>query len=264
MRRPGAQGWLVVVVALLVAGLLEAWPVLAASAPSATPEQLAALDEILSRPEFQAAQGRSALDRLLDPLRSWVRWLGRELARRLAWLFEPAVEGGETVVLGVVVGGGIIILAGVALVLRRLAGGALAGDAALADPIQAGSPRAADELTRARTLARAGEARRAIHHHYRAILLRLDERDHLPYHGSLTNRELLPRLTAAPALAEPFAALVSFFDRLWYGQTDCSAADYAAFAELADRVWEAAGTVAPAGAPQPTVAAAPSESRAVS
>jgi hypothetical protein len=66
-------------------------------------------------------------------------------------------------------------------------------------------------------------------------------------------------LTADPALAGPFAELVARFDRLWYGQTDCSADEYAAFAQLGDRVWHAAGTVAPAhpsrrGAASPGVA----------
>ena len=141
----------------------------------------------------------------------------------------------------VVVALGALVLIVMAVMLRRLMRGSLAGDAAFADLSLGGPPRAADELAQARALAQAGDARRAVHHHYRAVLLRLDERDHLPFDGALTNRELLPRLTAAPALADPFAELVARFDRLWYGQTDCSAEEYAAFAQLGDRVWQAAG-----------------------
>ena len=88
--------------------------------------------------------------------------------------------------------------------------------------------------------------------------LRLDERDHLPFDGALTNRELVPRLTAAPALADPFAALVERFDRLWYGQTTCTADEYAAFAQLGERVWQAAGTVPPARPDRPSAPFNPS------
>ena len=207
-------------------------------APSATAAQLAALQEILARPEFQVAEGRSILDRLLDPIRSWLRWLGWELLRLIGWLLEPASGVSGEAILYVIVGVALVILIGVALMLRRLMRGTLAGDAVLADASTAGRPRAADELARARAFAQAGDRRRAVHHQYRAVLLRLDERDHLPFDGTLTNRELVPRLTAAPTL-------VSRFDRLWYGQTDCSAEEYAAFAALSDRVWQAAGTVAP-------------------
>lgn len=229
------------------------------AAPSATAEQLAALQAILARPEFQATERRAVLDWLLDPIRSWLRWLALELWQWLAWIFEPVGGVSGEAILYVVVGAGFVVLLGVVLALSRLMRGTLAGDAALARVMTGGPPRADDELARARTLAQAGDARRAVHHLYRAVLLRLDERDHLPFDGTLTNRELLPRLTTDHALAGPFAELVARFDRLWYGQTDCSADEYAAFTQLGDRVWEAAGTVAPAhpgrrGATSPGVA----------
>src|SRR5690606_15535276 len=120
------------------------------------------------------------------------------------------------------------------IVLFRLARGSVADDADLSVPGVTRAPRAADELARAYALAQAGRSRQALHHHYRAVLLRLDERNNLPFDDALTNRELLPRLTAPPEVAAPFAELVARFDRLWYGQPDCSAEEYAAFARLAD------------------------------
>ena len=217
-----------------------------ADAPSATPEQLEALRAILARAEFQPTERRAILDWLLDPIRSWLRWLVLELGAWLDWLFGPTTGGvSGNVIMYVVVAVGVLVLIVTAVMLVRLLRGSLAGDAAFAEANLGGPPRAADELAQARALAQAGDARRAVHHLYRAILLRLDERDHLPFDGSLTNRELLPRLTAAPALAGPFAELVARFDRLWYGQTDCTAEEYAAFARLGERVWEAAGSVAP-------------------
>ncbi len=217
--------------------------------PSATPEQLADLAAILARSEFQAARQRSLLAEWLAPFRDWLTWLFRELGRWLSqwlgWGFETGGDGLSLAVVLLAMAVSLVVVVGAALIARRLIGGSVVRDAALADLGVAGAPRASDELARARELARAGDMRRAVHHQYRAVLLRLDERDHLPFDGALTNRELLPRLTAAPELSRPFAELVSRFDRLWYGQTDCSAEEYAAFAELAERVWHAAGSVPP-------------------
>jgi hypothetical protein len=208
----------------------------AQAAEAATPEQLAMLQAILNRPEFQAAEGRGLLDRLLDPLRPVVRWLLGQLFRLFV---EGLKAGGEAVPIGLALVS--LAVVGVAVVVvRRAVRGTLAGDAALGTSRQGGPPRATDELAAARAFAAAGDARRAVHHHYLAIQLRLDERDHLPFDGALTNRELVPRLDAAPELADPFAALVTMFDRLWYGQASCSLGEYDAFARLAERVWAAA------------------------
>ena len=234
--------------ALLLVVLAWAVPTWAADAPSATPEQLAALDEILARPEFQVAEGRSALDRWLDPVRVWLRWLMSEIARLLLWLLDPIAQVDGQPILYLILGVALLVLVGATLMVRRLLRGTMTDAATVTDAVLSGPPRAADELARARAAAHAGQSRRAVHHQYRAVLLRLDERDHLPFDGTLTNRELVPRLSTAPELAEPFADLVGQFDRLWYGQTDCSAEEYAAFAALSDRVWQAAGSVAPAQA----------------
>jgi hypothetical protein len=243
---------------VLAIGTLSALPALAQEPPRTTAEQLATLSEILDRPEFHAADGRSALDRLLDPVRAWVRWFFLEIRRLLSPILDPLGNAsGSVVVFGSVIVG-LVVLTIVALTTLRLMRGSLAGGAEIADLVPAGRPHAADERAQAQAYALAGDPRRAVHHQYRAVLLRLDERDHLPYDGTLTNRELLPRLTTAPALAEPFAALVERFDRLWYGQTACTAEEYAAFAQLGERVWQAAGTLAPVRLDRPPAAVSPS------
>jgi hypothetical protein len=245
---------------VLTVGTLAVLPALAQQAPGATAEQLAALNGILDRPEFHAADGRSALDRLLDPVRAWLRWVSLEIVRLLASILDPL---GDAVVYGSIIAG-LVVLAIVILMTLRLTRGSLTGNAEVTEFPRGGRPRATDERAQAQAYARAGDPRRAIHHQYRAVLLRLDERDHLPFDGALTNRELVPRLTAAPALADPFAALVERFDRLWYGQTTCTAEEYAAFARLGDRVWQAAGTVPPAHFDRPPAAIGPSAPRGAS
>ncbi|MGE3268076.1 MAG: DUF4129 domain-containing protein [Chloroflexota bacterium] len=212
--------------------------------PSATPGQLAALDEILARPEFQAPLGQNLLAEYLARFRNWLwSWL-LWLLSPLRSLFGDGVGVDGAAVMYGALAAGIIVLVVVVVLVRRWTRGRLAGDAALADVQAAGPAQATDELARAQALAGAGDVRQAVHHHYLAVLLRLDELDHLRFDGALTNRELLPRL-AAWELAEPFEALVARFDRLWYGQTTCSPAEYAEFRQLAARVWDAAGTVPP-------------------
>ena len=231
----------VLVLVAAVVGIGWALPASAADPPSATPAELVALEEILARPEFQAAEGRSILDRLLEPIRSWLRWLAAQIWEFLVWLFGPVSDAGGSIVVFGTIGLSVVILLGAAILFQRLTRGAVVDEAALATRSATRPPRAVEELARAHELAQAGQTRRAVHHHYRAVLLRLDERDHLLLDDALTNRELLPRLTAPPGLADPFSALVARFDRLWYGQTDCSPDEYAAFARLADQVWQGAG-----------------------
>ena len=210
-------------------------------APSATPEQLAQLTAILNRPEFHIAEGRSWLDQLLDPIRTGLYWLLGQLFRLIV---RGAAAGGEGLQIGIVLAALAVVIV-VAVGIRRLLRGALVGDVEIGGERAGRAPRALDELARAQTLAASGDARGAVHHHYLAVLLRLDERDHLPFDGTLTNRELLPRIGARPELAGAFGELVASFDRLWYGQPACSLEEYAAFARLAQRVWAAAEAIEP-------------------
>jgi hypothetical protein len=210
-------------------------------APSATQAQLDQLTAILARPEFHIAEGRGWFDRLLDPIRTALYWLLTQIFRLIV---RGAAAGGEGLQIGIVLVALTVVIV-VAVGVRRLLRGALVGDVELGGGRVSGPPRALDELARAQALAAEGDARGAIHHHYLAVLLRLDERDHLPFDGTLTNRELLPRIGARPELAGAFGALVAAFDRLWYGQPACSMEEYAAFARLARQVWAAAEATEP-------------------
>ncbi|MCC7369854.1 MAG: DUF4129 domain-containing protein [Chloroflexi bacterium] len=235
--------------ALARAALVPAGPegLRQSDAPSATPEQLAALDAILARPEFQMAAGSSLFETYVN--RFW-NWLWSLFVRLLAWLgdlFGISRTDAEAGVAWIMLIVSVVVVIGVAIVLYRLSRGSLSANERLADRAEAGRPGAADERARARAVAQA-DPRLAVHHLYLAVLLRLDERAHLVFDGALTNREFLPHLTGDPSLVEPFSALVARFDRLWYGQQTCSEAEYAHFSVLAERVWEAAGAVDPPSA----------------
>lgn len=208
-----------------------------AQSVSATPEQLAVLDEILARSEFQSGEGRGFLDAILDPVRTALSAVVREALR---WISRVLGAGGAATGYASLAAAFAIVL-GAGLVVVRLARGTLAAEAQLAREAQAGPPRAEAELARAEALARAGDLRGAVHHRYLAVLRRLDERGLLLFDRALTNREHLLRAGASPAVAESLAPLVGAFDQLWYGQSSCSRDEYAQFADLADRVWQASG-----------------------
>ena len=203
----------------------------------ATPEQLAALREVLARSEFGAAAGRGMLDGLLDPVRAVLRRVVGEILLFILRLLGGGA--GEPIAWGVVAVGAVV-MAGAALVVWRFLRGTVAADDELAATALVRTLRADEELARARELAQAGDLRAAVHHRYLAVLRRLDERGVLRFERSLTNRELLPKVPSDAAVGAPLAPLVAQFDRLWYGQSTCSREEYEQFAQLANRVWEAA------------------------
>jgi len=200
-------------------------------AEPATSEQLAVLEEVLARPEFRAVEGRSALDVLLDPIRTIVQSVVFEGVRALARLLAA---GGQVGAYGGLAVASAVVL-GARLIVARLARGTLAAEAELAEAARSGPPRAEGELIRAGEQAAAGEFRAAVHHQYLAVLRRLDARGLLPFNGSLTNQEHLARV-ANPVLAEALAPLVAAFDTLWYGQASCSQEEYDKFTALAGQV----------------------------
>ena len=203
-----------------------------------TDEQLDRLRKILEQPEFLANVWRSGVDQLLEPLRQLLERVGQELARVLRLVLNEPSLVDPTVWVSLMVASGLVLLA--AWVAFKAAGITLTGESALRTERPSGPPAAEALRSEAVELARQGELRAAIHLHYQALLRRLDERDLLPYDPSATNREMLPRVKN-PAVAQSLGALVALFDRLWYGQSTCSAEELQQLTALAERAWQAAG-----------------------
>ena len=204
-------------------------------APSASPEQLERLRAILARPEFQAGEGGARLEDLLAPLRNAILSFLLNLVRGVA----PGVQGADD--LWRVLGAAAAVLVSLAALVAfvRIARGSMAAEAELRRTELRRAPTAEEELALARRYAAAGELRRAIHHHYVAVLRRLDERGALRFDASMTNREHHGRAAGSPPVAATLEPLVAAFDRLWYGQASCSPAEYEAFSALAARAWQA-------------------------
>lgn len=85
-----------------------------------------------------------------------------------------------------------------------------------------------------------GAFRAALRALYLATLIRWEEAGRLRFDRSLTNREVLRHATSHgdPRLVERLGPLVDRFDRIWYGDLNCSADDYQSFAQLAAAAWD--------------------------
>ncbi|MEX1157933.1 MAG: DUF4129 domain-containing protein, partial [Thermomicrobiales bacterium] len=100
----------------------------------------------------------------------------------------------------------------------------------------------AEARAEAERLFAAGEYRAALRLLYLATLIRWEEAGRLRFDRSLTNREVVARVSRQgdAGLLEQLSPLVDRFDRVWYGGAPCTSDDYTTFASLAERAWEVA------------------------
>jgi len=99
-----------------------------------------------------------------------------------------------------------------------------------------------DPVTSAAALERAAESqstqdyRAAIRYLYLSSLLLLDERGVIDYDPSLTNREHLEQVRPRREIFELLSAIVSLFDRVWYGFAPVDEALYQGFRQRVERL----------------------------
>ena len=178
-----------------------------------------AIDHLAS---LSTANDRAKLNALLvqppfiDEPRNWfLAWLEVFFAS----VFGSLGKGISNSRLAIVIGG-LAILGAVLFFFVRSLRNNLATEVALpVDPDDDVPATSAAALTRAQTLAGAGDYRSAVRQLYLATLLLLDERGALKFDKSLTNRETLRAVSrqGAPALADALRPIVDVYDRVWYG-----------------------------------------------
>jgi hypothetical protein len=201
-----------------------------------------ALDEVLARDEFRPEPVDDESQSL------WQRFLGRVndiITSFFEWL--DGILGGSSgegsplsialALIGVLVVVGIVVFA-----VRSVRESMTPGVTRLLE----GSPEehytSAEARAEAERLFAAGDYRAALRMLYLATLIRWEEAGRLRFDRSLTNREVVARVTlhGDAMLLEQLSPLVERFDRVWYGGAPCTSSDYSSFASLADRAWEAA------------------------
>ncbi len=222
----------------------DGWP---AAGPAG--QELAALQGILGRPEFQWAPEEPS------PVAQWFQRLLERITEFLARLLPGGL--GEDTPLSLVLSlvGAALLVAVIVLVLRRVRAGLVAE--AEMEPAAAGEAglSAAGALERAQAAAAAGDTRAAVRYLYLAALLELEERGLLRYDRSLTNREYLRSVVQSPGLVAALRPVVEVFERAWYGFQPVDEVTYGRYAawvaEL--RKQRAANVQPPASSERPSL-----------
>ncbi|MEW5871112.1 MAG: DUF4129 domain-containing protein [Chloroflexota bacterium] len=203
----------------------QAWP-----RGEFTSQDLAVLQEILSRPEFQWQEQQPSF------LQVWWEKLMRFVQRLLDRLFG-GLEGLPMLPLPriMLIGLGLLAVLLVSLYAWRGMRASLASEAVLdTDGDGEEENLTADlALRKAQEMSAGGDYRLAVRYLYLSALLLLEERGLLRYDRSRTNREYLRSLAHLPELAANLREVVEVFDRVWYGYQPL---DQAAFERYADYI----------------------------
>jgi hypothetical protein len=163
-----------------------------------------------------------------------MRWPIDRLLDLLARLVDEALGGPIVLLLAV------LVIAGLAVLYQRGLRSAIVRQVEIPGSDQPLPPSANEALMLAARQAAAGRYREACHFVLLSSLLAIEERGQARFDPAATNREHLAKLAGWPPLARALGRVVARFDRVWYGQSEVSEADYRDLLTLATGVAEAA------------------------
>ncbi|HUN23027.1 MAG TPA: DUF4129 domain-containing protein [Anaerolineales bacterium] len=187
------------------------------------------LQEILQKPEFTYYPSTDSQN-------------GREFWERVAgfisMILHPFFEFGvrnPLLMRGLLIGLGIGVVVGVLSYVGYLLAKNSTTSTTLSpeEAIERGLLSGVQASQQAQTFMEAGDMRQAVRYLYLSALLFLQERDFLRFDRSLTNREYLNLVRHSPELFQRLSAVVSVFDRVWYGYETLSNEDFAQYRQLA-------------------------------
>lgn len=185
----------------------------------------AALNQILSRPEFQYAVEEPNF------LQQWWQDIRQAIEDFFLRLFPE--DSSIRLPLGdlIVIFAAVLVAVVLAYALRGVISDITAEATLNAEEELGGEPLTAERaLQRAQELSTGGDYRTAVRYLYLSALLLLEERGLLRYDRSLTNREYLRTVSHRPELAAILRDVIDVFDRVWYGFQTLSASEYEAYA----------------------------------
>lgn len=198
-----------------------------------TPDEVrTALDEILARPGYNSPLAKlaerleQAAARLLRALRNMLRGIDDLFvaAPVVYWLIVAALVG----VL-------VLLLAHIGWTVKRaVTMGRAPTDGDAAAPAERETP--ASVRRQAETLAAAGRFLDAMRLLFRALALRIGQRDTGIVFPSLTNREFAAVFRRDPTVFQRLRAFVDVLDDRWYGEHPCNAEDYELCRTVYDQV----------------------------
>ena len=193
--------------------------------PSLSQVDEAALDDILSQPEFDYTPE--------EP--NFFQRLWQDIRQRIEDFFLNLFPEGSGSNLPIsdllVILAAVLVIGVLAYAMRGLITDFTADAAMSAEEELGGEPLSAETaLQKAQTLSSEGDYRTAVRYLYLSALLLLEERGLLRYDRSLTNREYLRSVANRPELAATLREVIDVFDRVWYGFQTLSASEYDTYA----------------------------------
>ncbi len=195
--------------------------------------ELAALQAVLKRPEFQWNQPVSPLQAFLDSLRQKpIEWLNSLFGQNGVSIPIP---GGEIFFIFAI----IVLIIVLAYVFRSLFGDLIVESRLNEDQLPGDELLTAETaLQRAKEISQTGDYRTAVRYLYLSSLLLLDERGLLRFDRSKTNREYLRSVASYPHLSEPLREVIDVFDRVWYGFRTLDEYEFRHYVEKVDQLRE--------------------------
>jgi hypothetical protein len=201
-----------------------------------------ALDDVLARDEFQPEPAEDESQSLWQRFLGWVNDLITSFFEWLDGLLGGSSGEGSPLSIALALIGVLVIVGIVAFAVRSVRESMTPGVTRLAEGSAEEHYTSAQARAEAERLFATGDYRSALRMLYLATLIRWEESGRLRFDRSLTNREVVARVTlhGDATLLEQLSPLVERFDRVWYGGAPCTSSDYASFASLAESAWEAA------------------------
>jgi hypothetical protein len=195
-----------------------------------TPEDVAPLKEILTRPEFQWEESQPlVIPNWLDRIFNWLE----QLTNRLVNATLPYGR------IPLIVTAVLVFLLSLFFISRGLSH-SLVREAQLEEAESDSDDLLTSQgaFKRAENLSMQGDYRNAIRYLYLSSLLMLDEQGVMRYDRSRTNREYLRSVSSRPELANPLRDVIEVFDRTWYGFEAVDENTYRSYVEHVEELRE--------------------------
>lgn len=206
---------------------------LQAAADDATADRLAVLASVLAEPQFVG--GELWWEQFLRWLSQWLEGILPD-APNSAGSAPLTQRAGEFVWSGIGIAGAIVLVLLLGYWLRGFLGNFIGSAEAAA--VNAGvddlplTP--ADARRRASGLAASGDYRNAVRNLYLSALLTLEQNGLVPHDRSLTNREVLRRMSAKHPVHGRLEPVVDTFDDVWYGVHEPDDQTYRSYTQAID------------------------------
>lgn len=210
------------------------------SARRATPSgifssaEIAPLKDILSRPQFQWAEGEAT-----NPINEWFQNLLTELQRWVSELLGTTFNIIDADVMTVILG--VLLVIVFVFVFRTLVVD-FSREAKMNNLDGEEEPLTSEAaFAKAQQLSKGGDYRAAVRYLYLSTLLIMDERGVMRYDRSKTNREYLRSVANSPELSKPLEEVIEVFDNVWYGYHELGEDSFKHYSDRVEELKEKKG-----------------------